>query len=65
MPQYEQNKDEDGARRHELYQNPIRDSDGLYHCPGEGERGFCNHKPNKLKSNYELALSAIQPCYLR
>lgn len=34
------------------YKNAIRQPDGLFHCPWEGKPG-CNHKPEKLKCNYE------------
>lgn len=40
------------ARDHHLYQNVTAQADGLYHCPWEGEP-FCQHKPEKLKCNYE------------
>ena len=40
-------------REHPLYQNAITGSDGLYHCPWEGKDPACNHKPEKLKCNYE------------
>lgn len=34
------------------YKNVSRQKDGLFHCPWEGQAG-CNHKPEKLKCNYE------------
>jgi len=40
------------ARDHALYQNVTVQADGLYHCPWEGKEG-CQHKPEKLKCNYE------------
>jgi hypothetical protein len=40
-------------RSHPLYQNVLCGSDGLYHCPWETEYPLCNHKPDKLKCNYE------------
>ena len=40
-------------RDHPLYQNTTIDPDGLYHCPWEGKDPACNHKPEKLKCNYE------------
>jgi hypothetical protein len=40
------------ARDHPLYQNVTPKADGLYHCPWEGKDG-CQHKPEKLKCNYE------------
>lgn len=39
------------ARTHPLYQATPGDDD-MYHCPQEGKSG-CNHKPTKLKCNYE------------
>lgn len=42
------------AREHPLYQKATTSSDGLYHCPWEGkDDASCNHKPEKLKCNYE------------
>lgn len=42
------------ARDHFLYQNVTPQADGLYHCPFEKEPGSnCQHKPEKLKCNYE------------
>ena len=40
------------ARLHPLYQNVSPGPDGLYHCPWEGQAS-CQHKPEKLKCNYE------------
>jgi hypothetical protein len=40
------------ARDHPLYKNASPRSDGLFHCPWEAEPN-CNHKPEKLKCNYE------------
>jgi hypothetical protein len=40
------------ARDHPLYQNVTPKADGLYHCPWQGQDG-CQHKPEKLKCNYE------------
>jgi hypothetical protein len=40
------------ARDHSLYQNVTPEADGLYHCPWEGQDN-CQHKPEKLKCNYE------------
>ncbi|KAH8596926.1 hypothetical protein B0O99DRAFT_508991, partial [Bisporella sp. PMI_857] len=40
------------ARDHHLYHNVRVRSDGLYHCPWEGQEG-CGHKPEKLKCNYD------------
>jgi hypothetical protein len=42
------------ARDHPLYHNVIPHADGLYHCPWENmPEGNCQHKPEKLKCNYE------------
>lgn len=43
---------EAGARDHQLYKSATPQSDGLYHCPWEGDAS-CNHKPEKLKCNYD------------
>ena len=40
-------------REHPLYQKATTGPDGLYHCPWEGKDPACNHKPEKLKCNYE------------
>lgn len=40
-------------REHPLYQKATVGPDGLYHCPWEGQDPSCNHKPEKLKCNYE------------
>lgn len=42
----------DSPRDDARYKNAARQADGLFHCPWEGEAG-CNHKPEKLKCNYE------------
>ncbi|CCF40736.1 C2H2 transcription factor, partial [Colletotrichum higginsianum] len=42
----------DSARDHPLYKNAAPQADGLFHCPWEGESS-CNHKPEKLKCNYD------------
>lgn len=44
--------DGESARDHYLYKNALPQADGLFHCPWEGETN-CNHKPEKLKCNYE------------
>lgn len=44
--------DGETARDHPLYKSACPSADGLYHCPWEGESS-CNHKPEKLKCNYE------------
>jgi hypothetical protein len=42
------------ARDHALYHNVTPQADGLYHCPWEKEpTSNCQHKPEKLKCNYE------------
>jgi hypothetical protein len=40
-------------REHPLYSKATTGPDGLYHCPWEGKDPTCNHKPEKLKCNYE------------
>lgn len=42
----------DSPREDSRYKNAVRGDDGLFHCPWEGQRS-CNHKPEKLKCNYE------------
>lgn len=44
--------DGESARDNPLYRNVSPGVDGLYHCPFEGDAD-CNHKPEKLKCNYE------------
>jgi len=44
---------ESTSREHPLYQKATTGPDGLYHCPWEGKDPSCNHKPEKLKCNYE------------
>lgn len=44
--------DGESARDHALYKNATINVDGLFHCPWEGQPN-CNHKPEKLKCNYE------------
>jgi hypothetical protein len=39
-------------REHPLYLRATTGPDGLYHCPWEADSS-CNHKPEKLKCNYE------------
>ncbi|KAI0199570.1 hypothetical protein F4808DRAFT_209158 [Astrocystis sublimbata] len=43
---------ESSARDHPLYKNAFPKPDGLFHCPWEGQAS-CNHKPEKLKCNYD------------
>ncbi|KAJ3515791.1 hypothetical protein NM208_g14927 [Fusarium decemcellulare] len=47
-----QNSEGESARDHDLYKKAAPLEDGLYHCPWEGQSS-CNHKPEKLKCNYE------------
>ncbi|TQV99881.1 C2H2 finger domain-containing protein [Cordyceps javanica] len=42
----------DSPREDHRYKNAVRGSDGLFHCPWEGQPG-CSHKPEKLKCNYD------------
>ncbi|KAJ3479984.1 hypothetical protein NLG97_g8175 [Lecanicillium saksenae] len=42
----------DSPREDSRYKNAVRSADGLFHCPWEGQPG-CNHKPEKLKCNYD------------
>ncbi|OHE96045.1 C2H2 transcription factor [Colletotrichum orchidophilum] len=42
----------DTARDHPLYKNATPKADGLFHCPWSGDAS-CNHKPEKLKCNYD------------
>ncbi|CAP68648.1 uncharacterized protein PODANS_7_6190 [Podospora anserina S mat+] len=42
----------ESARDHYLYKNAYPHADGLFHCPWEGQPS-CNHKPEKLKCNYD------------
>lgn len=45
---------DNNARDHELYHNVTPHADGLYHCPWEKDASSnCQHKPEKLKCNYE------------
>ncbi|KAI1268564.1 hypothetical protein F5Y18DRAFT_415270 [Xylariaceae sp. FL1019] len=43
---------ESTARDHPLYKSATLHNDGLFHCPWEGDQN-CNHKPEKLKCNYD------------
>ncbi|KAI0450709.1 hypothetical protein F5B21DRAFT_415916 [Xylaria acuta] len=45
------------ARDHPLYKNASPKADGLFHCPWEGQAS-CNHKPEKLKCNYDKFVDA-------
>ena len=47
---------DNNARVHELYHNASPQADGLYHCPWEGQ-DVCQHRPEKLKCNYEYDTS--------
>ncbi|ATY64489.1 C2H2 finger domain-containing [Cordyceps militaris] len=42
----------DSPREDHRYKNAVRGTDGLFHCPWEGQAG-CSHKPEKLKCNYD------------
>ncbi|KAK3944565.1 zinc finger protein GLI2 [Diplogelasinospora grovesii] len=42
----------ESARDHYLYKNAFPHTDGLFHCPWEGQPS-CNHKAEKLKCNYD------------
>ncbi|KAK3897974.1 hypothetical protein C8A05DRAFT_19362 [Staphylotrichum tortipilum] len=44
--------DGESARDHYLYKSAFPQADGLFHCPWEGQAS-CNHKPEKLKCNYD------------
>ncbi|OLN81480.1 hypothetical protein CCHL11_09055 [Colletotrichum chlorophyti] len=52
FPSRRPTSDGDSARDHPLYKNAAPQADGLFHCPWEGESS-CNHKPEKLKCNYD------------
>lgn len=41
------------ARDHPYYHSAVLGPDRLYHCPWESMNPPCNHKPEKLKCNYE------------
>jgi hypothetical protein len=44
---------DDIARDNPLYHNVTPHADGLYHCPWENKpEGNCQHRPEKLKTNY-------------
>lgn len=47
-----QSSEGESARDHPLYKNAFPQADGLFHCPWEGQAS-CNHKPEKLKCNYD------------
>jgi hypothetical protein len=49
---------DNSARDHPLYHNVSTQDDGLYHCPWENDPS-CQHKPEKLKCNYEYELSPV------
>lgn len=52
LPRRRLSGETESARDHPLYKNAQPQADGLYHCPWEGEM-TCNHKPEKLRCNYE------------
>jgi hypothetical protein len=47
------NAEDNVARDHPHYHNPIVGPDGLFHCPWENMDPPCSHRPEKLKCNYE------------
>ncbi|CEJ81943.1 Putative Zinc c2h2 finger domain containing protein [[Torrubiella] hemipterigena] len=49
--------DGDSPRDDVRYKNAVRGADGLFHCPWEGTPE-CNHKPEKLKCNYDKFLDS-------
>jgi hypothetical protein len=49
---------DNSARDHPLYHNAAPKDDGLYHCPWESDP-TCQHKPEKLKCNYEYECSPL------
>lgn len=51
-PALNNRRDGETARNHDLYKNVMPKEDGLFHCPWEGNPS-CNHRPEKLKCNYE------------
>lgn len=54
-PAFSRRSSDDGefsARNHPLYKTAFPAADGLFHCPWEGQDS-CNHKPEKLKCNYD------------
>ncbi|KAL8329502.1 hypothetical protein RB597_004984 [Gaeumannomyces tritici] len=42
----------ESPRDHALYKQAVPHPDGMFHCPWEGDES-CNHKPEKLKCNYD------------
>lgn len=52
------------ARDHPLYHNVSAGPDAFYHCPWEGHAS-CQHKPEKLKCNYEYDHSDFSPQIFR
>lgn len=55
---------DNSARDHPLYHNASTQPDGLYHCPWESEPS-CQHKPEKLKCNYEYEHSPLLPALVK
>lgn len=51
-PSLSNRRDGETARNHDLYKTATTQPDGLFHCPWEGDAS-CNHRPEKLKCNYE------------
>jgi hypothetical protein len=53
------------ARDHHLYHNVTPQADGLYHCPWEKDpNSNCQHKPEKLKCNYEYDYTLPHPKHM-
>ncbi|KFY37696.1 hypothetical protein V494_04658 [Pseudogymnoascus sp. VKM F-4513 (FW-928)] len=46
------------ARDHPYYHSAVLGSDRLYHCPWESMNPPCNHKPEKLKCNYDKCVDS-------
>jgi hypothetical protein len=59
------NLEMNAARDHYLYHNVTPQTDGLYHCPWEKDQNSnCQHKPDKLKCNYEYGKISPSPLLL-
>ncbi|KFY45401.1 hypothetical protein V495_03004 [Pseudogymnoascus sp. VKM F-4514 (FW-929)] len=46
------------ARDHPYYHSAVLGADKLYHCPWESMNPPCNHKPEKLKCNYDKCVDS-------
>ncbi|KFY76489.1 hypothetical protein V499_03911 [Pseudogymnoascus sp. VKM F-103] len=46
------------ARDHPYYHSAVLGPDRLYHCPWESMNPPCNHKPEKLKCNYDKCVDS-------